>query len=237
VGEVRDVRLRLIGGFDLTIDGEPEPTLQPAMQRLLAFVALTPRGVERMFTALQLWPDTSEERAKANLRSTLWRLGKLPVVLVTTTKSRLRLADGVWVDARDGIDELVHGLAGGVLDAALPFQNLLADLLPDWYDDWLIIERERLRQLSLASLEARARSALEQGDTHDAIQLALSAMSIDLLRESAHRLLIEAHLAEGNDRDAHRALASYSERLAARGLGSPGELASIVDARAAVAYG
>lgn len=209
-----DVRLHLIGGFELTIDDDAALTLQPAMQRLLAFVALTPRGVERMFAALQLWPDSSEERAKANLRSTLWRIRKLPVDLVASTTTRLRLADSVWVDARQGIDELVSGADTGLLGTTLPFRSLMADLLPDWYDDWLGIERERLRQLTLRLLESRARAALTDGDAAEAIQVALSAVSIDPLRESAHRLIIEAHLAEDNDRDAELALERYRTKLA-----------------------
>ena len=47
----------------------------PSAQRLLAFIALSPRGVDRAFLAFQLWPEHSEQRAKANLRSALWRLG------------------------------------------------------------------------------------------------------------------------------------------------------------------
>lgn len=213
-----DVRLHLIGGFELCIDGEPLAGLQPATQRLIAFVALTPRGVEREFAALQLWPDTSEERARANLRSALWRIRRLGADLVVTSSTRLRLADDVWVDARQGVEELARGGPGtaapGGFDGALPFQSLLTDLLPDWYEDWLTIERERMRQLSLRMLEARAAQALTEGDASTAIQVALAAMSIDPLRESAHRLVIEAHLAEGNERDARRTLDGYRQRIA-----------------------
>lgn len=210
---MHDVRLHMIGGFDLVVDGAPVLSLQPAMQRLLAFVALTPRGVEREFAALQLWPDTTEERARANLRSTLWRIRRLPVEVIATTTTRLRLAADVWVDARDGMDQLAGGPE--------TFQSLLTDLLPDWYDDWLDIERERLRQLSLRTLEERAREALLAGDASTAIQVALSAAAIDPMRESAHRLVIEAHLAEGNQRDAMRTLEGYRQRIAIDAALSP----------------
>ena len=186
-----DIRLHLIGGFELNISGSPA-ALQPVLQRLLAFVALTPRGVDREFAALQLWPDHCEERARASLRSALWRLRRLPVEVIIVTSTRLRLNDRVWVDARQGIEQLARGGDAQGLDGALPFQSLLADLLPDWYDDWLTIERERLRQLSLHVLESRARNALAGGDASTAIHLSLTAMSIDPLRESPHRLLIEA---------------------------------------------
>jgi DNA-binding SARP family transcriptional activator len=210
---MRDVRLHLIGGFELNIGGSAV-VLQPVLQRLLAFVALTPRGVDREFAALQLWPDHCDERARASLRSALWRLRRLPVEVLIITSTRLRLNELVWVDAHHGIDELARGGDAAGLNGALPFQSLLANLLPDWYDDWLTIERERLRQLSLHVLESRARNALAAGDAPMAIHLSLTAMSIDPLRETPHRLLIEAHLAEGNQRDAHRTLDGYREMLA-----------------------
>ena len=210
-----EVALHLIGGFELQIDGKAVAGLQPAMQRLIAFVALNPRGVEREFAALQLWPDTSEERARANLRSALWRIRRLSTEILVTTTRRLRLSDSVWVDARHGVEELAlsHDEDGG-LGNPLPFHSLLADLLPDWYDEWLSIERERMRQLVLSMLESRAGRALSAGDAPKAIQVALTAASIDPLRESAHRLVIEAHLAEGNLCDARRTFDRYRDRMA-----------------------
>jgi DNA-binding SARP family transcriptional activator len=208
-----DVRLHLLGGFELTIDGHRAPTLQPSTQRLLAFVALTARGVERDFAALQLWPDSTEERARANLRSSLWRLRRLPVELIETTPTRLRLAESVWVDTRDGIGDIM-ACANGGLDGPVAFDSLFVDLLPDWYDDWLNIEREKLRQLTLRVLESRARGALARGDPAEAIQLGLTAMAIDPLRETTCRLVMEAHLSEGNKYDAQRTLDGYRRRLA-----------------------
>ena len=208
-----DVRLHLLGGFDLTIDGRRAPTLQPGVQRLLAFVALTGRGVRRDFAAQQLWPDSAEQRARANLRSSLWRLRQLDVELIETSATRLRLAESVWVDIRDVAGELTS-TAGGGLDDPVAFDSMFVDLLPDWYDDWLTIEREKVRQLTLRMLETQAARALARGDPSEAIQLALTAMAIDPLREAPCRLVIEAHLSEGNEWDAQRTLDGYRQRLA-----------------------
>ena len=224
-----DVELRLLGGFEMRLEGEVVE-LQPAMQRLLAFVSLAPRGVERCFAAFQLWPDKNEDRAKANLRSTLWRLGKLPADVVSATKNRLRLSSNIWVDAHHGIQGLMEGTDTAILDEMLPFHTLQSELLPDWYDDWLIVERERLRQLSLRALESKARQALTVGDTSDAIQVGLAAVAIDPLRESGHRIVIEAHLAEGNESEAVRELSRYRDILAAQpGLRPSPEIISLVD--------
>ena len=209
------IELRLLGGFGLTIDGEPIETT-PSAQRLLAFVALTPRGAERCYTAFQLWPEHDERRAKANLRSALWRLGKASPDLIVATKSRLRLADVVWVDVRHGIADLEVAANDSIAACTLPFQELDSDLLPDWYDDWLMVERERLRQFRLGSLEEGAAAALERGRPAQAIQLALAALSIDPLRESAHRLVAAGHIENGNVADARRQYELFAAIAAAQ---------------------
>ena len=191
------VRLSLIGGFELEIDGVLVD-VQPAVRRLTALIALTPRGLSRDFAAFQLWPDKPEVRAKANLRSTVWRLNQLPAPVVNVSATQLRLAPEVWLDTRDEAAE-DDSLASGH-----PFETLLVDLLPDWYDEWLEIERERFRQRRLACLDARAREALATGDSAGAIQLALAALAIDGTRESSHRLVVQAHLSEGNEWEAER---------------------------------
>ena len=206
------IELRLLGGFGLSVDGV-EVEVTPAAQRLLAFIALTPRGAERSYTAFQLWPSHDEQRAKANLRSALWRLGKVPADLVSATKSHLRLGPGVWVDVRHGISDLALSAGDTIIAATLPFQALDSDLLPDWYDDWLCIERERLRQFRLGSLEEGAEKALRLGRMAQAVQLGLAAVAIDPLRESAHRLVSEAHLGNGNLLDAQRQFETFAAML------------------------
>ncbi len=76
--------------------------------------------------------------------------------------------------------------------------DLHGDLLPDWYDDWVLVERERLRQLRLHALERLAERAIGEARYGQAIDIALTAIQADPLRESAHRMLIRAHAAEGN---------------------------------------
>lgn len=227
-----DVRLYLLGGFELAIDGERTRTLQPAAQRLIAFVALTARGVERDFAALQLWPDTSEDRTRANLRSALWRIRQLPVALIETTPSRLRLDENVWLDVHDGLADFVETAEHGPA-SPMPFEAMFTGLLPDWYDDWLTIEREKIRQYTLRALEVRARAALDTGQPYDAIQVALTAMAMDPLRESTCRLVVEAHLSEGNQHEARRTAAEFRDRLRAdSGMSPPADLASLLEPRA-----
>ena len=85
--------------------------------------------------------------------------------------------------------------------------------MPDWYDDWLLIERERFRQLRLHALEALCSYLADRGLFAAAAQAGLSAVAGEPLRESAHRALITAHLLEGNFSEAMRQYRIYSQIL------------------------
>lgn len=194
-----DARLRLIGGFELSCDGE-SAALQLSSQRLAAYLALRGRRLTRVHVAGALWTDSSEERACANLRSALWRLREQAGPIIEATPTHVRLFPHVSVDVHE-----TAGLARWLLEQSedidgLPVDSswLSGDLLPDWYDDWVVLERERLRQLCLHALERLAAQATRSGQFSHAIDTALRAIQADPLRESAHRVLINAYLAEGN---------------------------------------
>jgi DNA-binding SARP family transcriptional activator len=65
-------RLGLLQGFELVLDGRPVH-LPLSGQRVLAFLALQNRPVQRVYVAGSLWLDASEHKANASLRTTLWR--------------------------------------------------------------------------------------------------------------------------------------------------------------------
>ena len=78
------------------------------------------------------------------------------------------------------------------------------EVLPGWYDDWVIFERERLRQLRLHALDALAERFTAQGRYADALEVAMESVRIEPLRESANRMIIAIHLAEANAAEALR---------------------------------
>lgn len=82
----------------------------------------------------------------------------------------------------------------------------------------MIVERERLRQLCLHSLEALSERLLELGRYGDAMEAGLNAVRAEPLRESAHRAVISVHLREGNFGEALRQYRRY-ERLLWEELG------------------
>src|SRR4029079_6557423 len=101
--------------------------------------------------------------------------------------------------------------------------------LPGWYDDWAILERERLRQRVLHALEALSPRLGELGRYTDAGDAAIGAIAAEPLRESAQRALIEAHLSEGNWVEAHRGFVNYRDMLRRElGVSPSHELANFV---------
>src|SRR5690349_17331183 len=97
------IRLSLLDGFELSVDGSPvDLALGP--QRVLAFLALQERPVLRAYVGGCLWADKSDERAAANLRAALWRLGESGLPLVGSSAAHLSLSPEVSVDVRDAIE-------------------------------------------------------------------------------------------------------------------------------------
>jgi DNA-binding SARP family transcriptional activator len=210
--EALAVELNLLRGFELRCDGE-SVELPLGAQRLVAFLALQDRRVLRVYVAGVLWLDASEERSHANLRSALWRLRRSEREVVTSTSRHLSLADGVDVDVRRAIATSREALHSPVGAAPQLVDDLGGELLPDWYEDWVDVERERLRQLRLHALEAVAERLLGERRFAQAADAGLTAIGSEPLRESAHRVLIRVHLAEDNPSEAVRQYNLYRQRL------------------------
>lgn len=204
-GQAGRVILSLLSGFELRLDGRPL-AVPLSSQRVVAFLGLNPGRLARIFVAGHLWIDASEERAAAALRTALWRLGQTGAGLVSCDGQALSLDPSVEIDVQ-ATSRVAHRLLED--DAAVPgaaFAGLrdAGELLPDWYDDWVLIERERFRQLRLHALEGLCRRLSCHGRHAEATEAGLAAVASEPLRESAHRALIAAHLAEGNPGEALR---------------------------------
>jgi SARP family transcriptional regulator, regulator of embCAB operon len=211
------LRMSLLGGFQLE-DDDAKLVLPEGSQRLLAFLALKGRWVRRQTVAGTLWPIVTEDRANSSLRSALARLGTGARAAVEATAKDLRLSEDVTVDLWDS-RSLAHHLleqpqGSGPDDlerGAIP--SLSNELLPDWYDEWVLVETEGWRQLRLHALEALAQSLTASGEFADAAEAALAAVRAEPLRESPRAALIRVHIAEGNPTEALREFARYGELL------------------------
>lgn len=214
-----DPRLHLLGSFCLTLG--PDPLALPTgLQRVLAVLTLRGR-MSRSRLAGLLWPDASRTQAHTNARHALWRLVQTSrgAPLVTTNGYDVALHPLVTSDVGVLVEE-AHRL--GRAERVPPREWLVdllraeaVELLPDWDDEWLRIDRERLRQLRLHMLEDWAHQLTESGEYGLALEVALAALQSDVLRESAHRAVIRVHRAEGNVHEARRAFATCRAVLAA----------------------
>jgi DNA-binding SARP family transcriptional activator len=180
--------------------------------------------VRLAFVAESLWPETSYERSHACLRSAVWRLRSREVRLIATTIAGMRLEEDVQVDVTEHqlwAADLASGLRPPEASANARFGS---ELLPDWPDDWLYGWREAWHQVRLHALEQLARAYAAISDFGRALETAMAALRADPLRESAHRVVITVHLAEGNYVEARRQYEACSRLLHSELGVSPSQL-------------
>lgn len=211
-------RVRLLDGFEIQMRGAgpgPPPELPRAVQRLVAHLSLSGRPA-RTAIAGKLWPDVTEAHAHGSLRSSLWRVQKVAPGLVIASGGTLSISPDVLVDVHELTEWARKALDPDFLpdDIRTGDLGLPCELLPGWYDDWVLLERERLRQLRMHALEALAEKYAAARRYGEAVQAACAAVRAEPLRESAHRTVVRVHLAEGNIAEAVRAYKSFEAMLA-----------------------
>jgi DNA-binding SARP family transcriptional activator len=204
--------LDLLQGFELRHRGVVFEIPQTS-QRVVAFLAIHERTLHRPYVAGSLWPDVSETRADGSLRSAIWRMSDLGLDIVAAANGGIRLSPEIRIDMARFVKD-AHQLDGlppaDLVHLAAGFER---ELLPDWYDDWIIEWRERWRQIRFHALEEVAGCLIQAGLYGRAIEVGLAAVRAEPLRESAHRVVIQAHLTEGNRPEAIRQFREYEELL------------------------
>jgi DNA-binding SARP family transcriptional activator len=212
-------RIALLDGFAIQVGGsdagDTVGDLPHGAQRLIAHLSLCGRPA-RGAVAGRLWPDVPEGHAHGSLRSALWRVQKAVPGLFEVSGGAIGLAENVRVDVRELTTWAEQALDPEVrVDGLVPPKVALrGELLPGWYDDWVLLERERLRQLRMHAFEALADKLARAGRYGEAVQAAYAAVRDEPLRESAHRAVVRVHLAEGNLAEAMRAYCAFRDMLA-----------------------
>ena len=211
------LEISMLGTFVLRLGGAECATVPVSSQRLLAYLSLKDRAVGRLAIAGTLWPDATELHAGASLRSALTRLDGMREAVVSSS-SGLRLAESVTVDFQSAASLarrlLQPGSSRDESDlSAAAISALSFELLPDWYDDWVVDAAEDWRQTRMNALEVQARMLIDRGRLAEAAGVAQIVIRVEPLRESAHALLIRVHLAEGNQSAALREFGQYRKLL------------------------
>jgi DNA-binding SARP family transcriptional activator len=205
--------LRLFDGWQLRC-GDAAVVVAYRERRLLSLLALQGERPRAHLAGL-LWPESEEGRAHGNLRAAVWRIQHLLDGVLEESQGMMALTPDVHVDVHD-LRKIAHQVTTGEgpPDTARALQVLRRGiLLPGWYDDWALEEREQLHQLRLRALETLADRLLERGELDEALQAAMGAVHLEPLRESAHRALIRVHLRDGNHVEAVRVYRVFRERL------------------------
>lgn len=216
--------LHLFSGPRIVVD-ERLVDVPEGSKRLIVFLTLQRRNLERGWLAGMLWPDGENSRAMGNLRSSLWRLKRAGIDILEASKWTIKLRDDISTDI-EGFDQWAARLinrAPREADLKIPpcLQEAL-DFLPTWPEDWLIMERERIRHRALCALESLSSFLSDAGRFAEAVEAATIAVCADPLRDSAQRALIDAHLAQGNIIEARRRCDNYIATIRRElGIGPP----------------
>ena len=210
------IEVALLGGFALTSDGDPRELPRDA-RRLVALLALRPRGLRRDAAARELTPHLEAESAEASLRKALAHVRAARLPLVEAVGDVLRLHPGVRVDVREA-----EKLAARLSDPAQPlpgdarYELLTLTLLPRWDDAWAERARAGMPGRLLGALDDGARRLASEGAPCRALALLQEAWDSDPLHESTVLVMVAIHLERGNAEQALQVYRVFERELAAR---------------------
>ncbi|HSJ86719.1 MAG TPA: BTAD domain-containing putative transcriptional regulator, partial [Anaerolineales bacterium] len=198
------LQIRLLGQFDIRLDGKRIVISSRAGQSLLAYLAITagkPHRREKL--AGTLWPDSSEENARKNLRQELWRIRKaIPTQNLPEADDYLTADEFTLTFNRDAD----YWLDVSILENSDPdIQSLTSslslyqgELLPGFYDDWVVLERERLQTLFESKMEQLVEKLVESERWAAVQEQCERWLALGFVSESAYRALMLSYNARGD---------------------------------------
>jgi len=208
------LRVKLFGSLELERDGRPLARFASRKSgELFAYLALNRKApLTREHLAGVFWGDSAEERARHTLNTTLWRInrvlepprsaaGERGYLRITPQHIGFNVASGVWLDVAEFESrcELAEQSEAPTRYALYSqAANLYrGDLLADCYEDWCIVERERLQGLYVRALAQLMAYNSSRAEYDLAIDCARRILTCDPLREEVHRDLMRLHLHAG----------------------------------------
>ena len=217
------MRIRLLGGFAVEIDGRDvaaRPWRLRKSRTLIKVLALAPeQRMHRDRLLHLLWPDRGASAAANNLHQAL-HVARRELIDARRDDDVLVISDGVVLLQGDGAVETdvdrfrqlaAHAWATRqVRDLAAAIDGYTGELLPeDRFEDWAKVARDDLRQAFCDLLVAHATESARAGQVGVALESLRRAVEADPLHEPAVRTFMRL-LAEQGRRS--EALALY-ERL------------------------
>src|SRR4051794_6036636 len=203
-------RVQLLGGLGIAFGGrEVAHSLPRKIGGLLGYLAcFLHRSHPRDLLIELFWPEVDVESGRASLRSALPLLRRLleppgvtPGSLLLADRQMVRLdPQRVTTDVQEFERDLqAAARAGSPSEQVVLLERALAgyggELLPGYYEPWVLTERERLADAFVAALRQLAAARALQGDFEGAIEADRRAVHADPLEEAAHYDLIRHHAA------------------------------------------
>ena len=183
-------------------------------QRLVAAVAILGPS-NRNYLAGMLWPETIDSRSMSSLRVSVCLVSKkIPGILVCDGTT-LSLHEKVIVDLHQTWQLINHVLrveSGEASDRDVSeLQN--GELLPGWYEDFVVEEQNRLRTTKLQCFTRIAREALKHGQHDVAVLASRAALAIGPYDDEALIILIHAEQRLGNYSGAKKIYQEYADKI------------------------
>jgi TolB-like protein/Flp pilus assembly protein TadD len=208
VPEMKHLALRCLGRFEARVgSGSPVGFPTRKAKALLAYLGRHPgRRASRDRVGALLWEGCGEERARINVRQTL--------MLVRKTLSHVAcpcvISDGdalylhpehVEVDVAE-FDLLCGESSVDALEqAAALYQGEFLEgftLNEELYEEWLRMERASLQERAIGALMSLLRCHFDAGNVEEGVRVARKVLSLDPLRETAHRALMRLYVEMGD---------------------------------------
>jgi DNA-binding SARP family transcriptional activator len=165
-----------------------------------------PHGLRKEEIGALFWPDHQPHKLDGIFRSTLYRLRRAVFresVIFSDGVYRFNWDSDYWYDVK-ALEALLDQAEEAPL--AEERQELLEEALALWqgdyvegiYDDWCVLERERLRELHLTACESLATLYARRGNLQEAVDAYQQLVALDPYREPAHRELMRCHYRLGD---------------------------------------
>lgn len=196
------LEIRLLGQFEVKLEGQHVEIPSRPAQSLFAYLLLNPGTAHRREKLAGLfWPDATESNARNNLRYVLWRIRKA----IEASRAYL-IADDLsiafdasaeyWLDV--SVLERKMAEAESAEDLIGVVSVYGGELLPGFYDDWAVLERERLHGVFERKMQALLDRLIEAQRWTEVLEWGERWVALGRVPEPAYRALMIAHSGLGD---------------------------------------
>ena len=210
------LQVRFFGHFEVLCNDEPVDMGRDrkALAIFKYLLAHRDRWVSRDHLMEWLWPKVSPEKARRSLNVATWTLRKRLSDSSLGLQNYILLEDGyyrvcptVWVET--DVDEFDLRYEEGRrvektnrIDAAAEFEKAVELYRDDYlleclYEDWTMVERERLSNAYIDMLDRLAVHYMESGQPKEAIRTCYRTLAKDRYHEESYRVLMRCFMSLG----------------------------------------